>query len=194
MRLKLLLASGLFFGLLYWLRTRRRPMLPRDLAHAVTNQGSTLADLSRSGPLLIVFLRHFGCTFCREAVADLARLRDELGARLALVHLNHEQEAAATLGAAGLGDVPRFSDPEASLYQHFKLGRFRMSKAMLGRVWEARHHGVGWPTADWRQLGGALLVENGRVVSAWRAQHAGDRPDYRALCPGRGWPSVTGSA
>lgn len=182
MRLKLLLGSALFLYLLYWVRTRRRPMLPRDLAHAVTNQGSTLADLSRPGPLLIVFLRHFGCTFCREAVTDLARLRADLGASLALVHLNTEAEAAAVLGAAGLGDVPRFSDPEASLYRQFKLSRFRFSKAMLGRVWEARHHGVGWPTADWRQLGGALLVEQGKVVGAWRAEHAGERPDYRALC------------
>lgn len=179
MRLKLLLASGVFFGVLYWLRTRRRAMLPRELGQAMTNQGTTLLELSRSGPLLIVFLRHFGCTFCREAVADLASL--QLGTRLALVHLNSEPEAAAMLGAAGLGDVPRFSDPEGSLYRRFNLGRFQMKWEVLARAWEARRHGVGWPTADWRQLGGALLVEDGRVLRVWRAEHAGERPDYCAI-------------
>ena len=181
-KLGLLLASGAFFGFLFWLRTRRRQMLPRDLGQAVTNQGKSLLQLSQSGPLLIVFLRHFGCTFCREAVSDLAKLRDELGVSLALVHLNTEEEAARALGAAGLGDVPRFSDPEASLYRHYRLGRFQLTWQVVSRAWEARRHGVSWPTADWHQLGGAILVENGQVVKAWRAEHAGERPDYRTLC------------
>jgi hypothetical protein len=36
-----------------------------------TTTGSTLAALSKDCSVLVVFLRHSGCTFCREALADL---------------------------------------------------------------------------------------------------------------------------
>jgi hypothetical protein len=34
----------------------------------------TLADQLGDAPTLVVFLRHFGCAFCREAVSDLRKL------------------------------------------------------------------------------------------------------------------------
>ena len=45
------------------------------LAGALTSTGASLAELSRQQPILVVFLRHAGCTFCREALADLATQR-----------------------------------------------------------------------------------------------------------------------
>ncbi|MFN8816592.1 MAG: hypothetical protein ACK5ZV_07645, partial [bacterium] len=49
------------------------------LRGAMTSGGQSVAELSMRSPVLMVFLRHFGCTFCREALADvraqLARVR-----------------------------------------------------------------------------------------------------------------------
>ncbi|MFG0276220.1 MAG: hypothetical protein ACF8QF_14315, partial [Phycisphaerales bacterium] len=45
------------------------------MKRAITNTGESLADLSHVRPTLVVFLRHSGCTFCREAMSDLRRQR-----------------------------------------------------------------------------------------------------------------------
>ena len=37
-----------------------------------TNRGQTLQEMSQERPLLLVFLRHRGCPFCRETLADFA--------------------------------------------------------------------------------------------------------------------------
>ena len=42
-----------------------------------SSSGPSLEQLSHDRPQLVVFLRHFGCTFCRESLADLAEKRAE---------------------------------------------------------------------------------------------------------------------
>ena len=42
------------------------PALPEVLAGAVTESGRSLRDLAEEGPVLLVFLRHFGCSYCRH--------------------------------------------------------------------------------------------------------------------------------
>ena len=76
--------------------------------------------------MLVTFLRHAGCTFCREALADLQSQRNEIesrGARIALVHLGSEALAQKFFAHYGLGDVSRIGDPERRLYRAFHLRR-----------------------------------------------------------------------
>ncbi len=56
-------------------------------------QGRTVEELSNDQPVLLIFLRHFGCTFCREALADLRVQRSRIeaaGVRIAVVHMSPE--------------------------------------------------------------------------------------------------------
>ncbi|MCL7927899.1 MAG: hypothetical protein M8841_08945, partial [marine benthic group bacterium] len=59
-----------------------RAALPAESAAAVfgsTDQhGRSLDSLSRERPLLLVFLRHLGCTFCREAATDVSVQREAI--------------------------------------------------------------------------------------------------------------------
>ena len=43
-----------------------------------TESGANLLALAEGSPVLLVFLRHFGCSFCRKAISDVAGLRKEL--------------------------------------------------------------------------------------------------------------------
>ena len=58
------------------------PLAPKDestiLRETVTSNGNPLAELSLGKPMLPVLLRHSGCTFCRKAMADIARLRPRI--------------------------------------------------------------------------------------------------------------------
>jgi len=191
------------FGLILWSARRaaverRRmaaPEILRMALHRKTNYGVTLDELSRMSPVLLVFLRHAGCTFCREALADLAARRreiEETGTRLVLVHMGSEQQGVKFFAKYGLESVPHISDPKRSLYRAFGLPRGSFGDLFGPKVWvrgfEAAilgRHGVGRLVGDGFQMPGAFLLFHGEVVRSYRHQSAADRPDYMALVTGR---------
>ncbi|MFM8221522.1 MAG: hypothetical protein ACKOJF_21630, partial [Planctomycetaceae bacterium] len=96
--------------------------LPDLLKDYRDQQGVTLLDRSRQRPLLMLFLRHAGCTFCRQALADLAAARQSLegsGTGLLLVFLDEESVAGPLAGKYGLCDLPRVCDTQQRLYEAF---------------------------------------------------------------------------
>lgn len=168
------------------------PLTPAQaLDSAYTDVGGTLGELSETRPLLLVFLRHMGCTFCREALADLKLRRAEIesaGASIAVVHMSEPAVARATLHTYGLGDVPAASDPERRLYRAFELRRGSLFQLFGPRVWLRGFiagilagHGVGRLQGDGFQMPGAFLVHKRRIIRAYRHATAADRPDYCEL-------------
>jgi peroxiredoxin len=162
---------------------------PALLAAYSSQSGQTLATLAER-PLFLVFLRHFGCTFCREAVADLAEKRHTIegkGVPLAFVHLGTEEKARWFFKPYNMLDVPRFSDPDARLYQAFGLLRAELRQylnsesilRMLG-AW-FRGHFVGFPAGDIERMPGAFLIDRGEIQKAFRHKLVSDRPDYLSL-------------
>ena len=153
--------------------------------------GRTLAELSADRPVLLVFLRHLGCTFCREALADLASARarlDAAGVRIVLVHMGDDAGLATLVAKYGVGEAGRIADPGKSLYRAAELGRGNLAQLFGVRMWlrglEAgvfAGHGVGKLAGDGFQMPGALVLRQGRIVRAYRHQDAADRPDYCTL-------------
>ena len=171
-------------------RVFRSDRIDSALLGAYTSQtGQTLAALAER-PLFLVFLRHFGCTFCREAVADLSEKRQAIeakGAPLAFVHLGTEEKAQWFFKPYGLLDVPRLSDPEGHLYQAFGLLRAELRQYLnsesIVRMLHAwfRGHFVGFPAGDIERMPGAFLIDRGEIQKAFRHRLVSDRPDYLAL-------------
>ena len=152
-----------------------------------TNGGETLAAMSHQAPVLMAFLRHTGCPFCREAAADLARERamfQAIGLRLALVHMGDEQRGENFFDSYGLADVPCVSDPERTLYRAFKLRRGKLRQLFGLRVWRRavsaalRGHWPGSLQGDLFQMPGLFLIRNGEIVRTFRYETAADRPNY----------------
>src|SRR5580700_9218136 len=84
-----------------------------------TEAGRTLLELVDESPLLLIFLRHFGCSFCRQTLDDVSRIRGQIearGVRPVFVHLGTPERAQPYFDYYHLSDVERVSDPEASLY------------------------------------------------------------------------------
>jgi len=85
-----------------------------------TESGGNLPGLVEASPVLLVFLRHFGCSFCRQAISDVADLKgvlDKRWVRPVFVHLGTPERAKPFFDYSGIGDVERVSDPEAAVYQ-----------------------------------------------------------------------------
>jgi peroxiredoxin len=158
------------------------------LARATTTQGRSVLDITRAGPTLLVFLRHTGCTFCREALADIARQRATLesrGVSIVLVHQGRPDQGASTFERYGVADLPRASDPDRTLYRAMGLRRGNLTQLFGPRVWLRGvraglidRHLVGRLVGDGFQMPGAFLVRDGRVLASFRHEDAADRPDY----------------
>ncbi len=182
------------------LLSTRRTVSPEILRFALrrkTTSGVTIDELSRLSPVLLVFLRHTGCTFCREALADLAQRRQELesaGARLVLVHMSREEEGRRFLARYGLENVETISDPERAIYRAFGLPRGSFGDLFGPRVWVRGFqagilagHGVGALAGDGFQMPGVFLLFHGEIIRSYRHQSASDRPDYFSLVTGAGY-------
>lgn len=167
------------------------PKFDDALKQAVTNHGVSLYDLSFQGAVLVVFLRHFGCTFCRETVAELVRLRrpfEQNGIRLAFVHMGSEEEAGEFFEHYGCEEEHRISDPEQRIYQAFDLRRGTLGQIFGPRVMYRavvaglfKGHGVGRSSGDEFQMPGVFLIHKGRIEQSFRHRYASDRPDYLEL-------------
>ncbi len=165
--------------------------LPFDAAlHEFRVQtGQTLYRLSMESPVMLVFLRHFGCTFCREALAELARKRNQKkldpNTRLVLVHMATDEEAARFFARYGLENEARISDRNCELYRAFSLGRGTFGqlfglRSWLRGAWLLLTKGIffGAPIGDGFRMPGVFLVYRGRIIKSFRHAFAAQVPDY----------------
>jgi peroxiredoxin len=146
---------------------------PQVLAAATTAAGTSLATLAARGPILLVFLRHFGCPLCQEMVADVAAGRTAKaasGTTVVFVHMHPEPQAAAFFARFGVSDLERVSDPTRTLYRAFGVLRVVpsswLSFGLLRSYFRSilgGHHLPGYVGGDVRQASGVVRLVNGRV-------------------------------
>jgi len=170
------------------------PAVQKLALRAKTQYGVSLDELTRLSPVLLVFLRHTGCTFCRETLRDLSSKREAIeaeGVRLVLVFMAAECRVGDLLAKYGLEDVNRVSDPQQHVYRAFGLTRGRLLELIGPRViWSGLRglwNGHGWRmphNEDAFQMPGVFLLFHGEVLRSYRHQFAGDRPDYLSIVQG----------
>lgn len=150
--------------------------------------GESLLEASTSRVLVLVFLRHFGCTFTRQILRGLEGLKqaaDGRGAQLVLVHMLKGGEENRYLPAHG--DIPRIADPRCELYRAFGLGKGGFFELFGPKVWWLgmlsiyKGCGVGYLAGDGRQMPGAFVFHGGEIIASQRAASASDLPDLPAL-------------
>jgi hypothetical protein len=163
----------------------------KALQSVLSQHGRSLVQLSMQRPVLVTFLRHSGCTFCREALADLSSARKAIagtGLQLALVHMSSEQDGATLAAHYQLADVERFSDPQQLLYRAFELNRGRFHQLLGPAIWWrgflaaiVARHGFNRIDGDGFQMPGVFVLDRGQIVASYRHQTAADRPDYAEI-------------
>lgn len=157
--------------------------------------GETLFDASFRTPVMVVFLRHFGCTFCRETTRAISKKRSQIegkGTRIVLVHMSSEEDAKLFLNNYQIEDIDTLRDPECNLYHLFGLEKGSFSQLMgirvILRTIESgifRRNGLGALQGDSFQMPGIFLLNKGKVIKGYRHSYASDSPDFMdlATCP-----------
>ena len=161
------------------------------LAEMTTNRNRSIEDASKSSAILLVFLRHFGCTFCREALSDLSKKKADYeaeGVQLIFVHMSDEKTADEYFTRYDIVQPEYVSDPQCVYYAIFGLGKGKFSQLfglqVMIRGFESstlKGHGIGPFIGDGFQMPGVFLVQNGVIREQFILKLASDRPDYDHL-------------
>jgi peroxiredoxin len=163
------------------------------LEEMVTHAGSTLLALTYGGPVLLVFLRHFGCVFCKEALDDLAQKRTEFensGIRLVFVHMSDKDTALSYFEKFNLNGIDHISDPEQRYYASFGLHRGTFSQLYGLHTWmrgfqvkASRGYQVelAHKLGDSTQMPGVFVLHEGQIKESFIHQYAAERPNYDRL-------------
>lgn len=157
-----------------------------------TQKGNTLWDLSFRHPVLVVFLRHFGCVFCKEALTELGKIQHKIQGQqtqLVLVHLADPQTAETFFSQYGIEDVDYITDPEAGVYQKFGLLKGKLHQMMGLKVWlrtfqqgVVQGHGLSSQLiGDGFQMPGVFLLFEGEIKDKFIHHTIADKPDYIKL-------------
>ncbi|MBJ7330737.1 MAG: AhpC/TSA family protein [Solirubrobacteraceae bacterium] len=134
-------------------------------------------------PVALVFLRHFGCSFCREHAADLqqdiGRIRDA-GGDIVAIGMGTPAHAADFRRTSGI-DFGLLVAPDTTLHQAAGLAGGNWLSVLGPRAWPSivrvtrKGHKAKRTGADMSQLGGTFVIDtDGAVVWEHRARHSGD--------------------
>jgi len=172
-------------------------VIPQDaelveiLSRTFTVSGQSLLNLMDEKPIMLIFLRHFGCAFCRETIHDVSKAKAQLDARgvcPVFVHMATAERAEPFFNRYGLPGVQHVSDPEMKLYTapvfhllkstvlpHF-FGASAYLKLAKRALWR---YGAGSPgKEDPTQLPGVFFLKDRAIHRAFRHKNLGDRIDY----------------
>jgi len=161
------------------------------VANTKSLSGRSMTEMSWRQPTLVVFLRHFGCTFCREALKVLADQRssiESLGLSIAIVHMSNEQEGRNTLHSYDLRSVEIFSDPSCEMYRVCAIERADYSDIFnLRNITKAfttaffKRYGVGKIAGDVFRLSGAVVIHQGKIIGSSKSNIPADSIDFLEL-------------
>ncbi len=164
----------------------------QNLSLIITNKGHNLFDLSAQSPVLLVFLRHFGCVFCKESLYDVATKRGKFeteGIKIVLVHMADSQTADSYFKEFGLQNIEHVSDPDCKNYAVFGLVKGSFSQLYGLKTWirgfEVTATKPNLPNimriGDGLQMPGIFLIKDGKIVESFIYNSIADKPNYETF-------------
>lgn len=166
--------------------------LPSDiLQHPVQglnlNPG-TLADQLSHQPTLLVFLRHFGCMFCREMVRDLRQISQNTPEYPAILFFcQGTLEEGQTFFNQFWPAAKAIVDTPKTFYSALGLRRATIGQMIGIQVWTcsframSKGNFIGKPVGDPWIMPGVFLVQGSEIVWSHHFRHQGDHPQWSVI-------------
>lgn len=154
-------------------------------------QGKSLLEHSQHAGLVLVFVRHKGCTFCREALSELSKNLPMIlkkGLQPIVVHMGPESTSEELKNEYNLDSVGWISDPQKKFYAAFGLQRGSLKQLFGPRVVARgfvagvlKGHGLGAIEGDALQMGGVFLLRQGQIKKLHDPCDAADVGDWNQI-------------
>jgi hypothetical protein len=145
----------------------------------------SLRDQLADQATLLIFLRHFGCIFCRETVGDLRALSEKDPSFPSVLFFSQGSPTEARVFLNRYWSSGRsISDPELGFYEAFGVhqGSFLQTIGpgvlLSTRRAAAKGYENGPRDGDIWRMPGAFLVRGGDILWRHEFRHAADYPDF----------------
>ncbi len=156
------------------------------------NTGTSLYELTTNKNVLLVFLRHFGCVFCKEALKDLASKKQSIadkGVELVFVHMSDNNIADRYFKDFNLSGCAHISDPNKEYYHAFGLRKGSFTQLYGLQTWvrgfapvnKGNKLEVSKSLGDATQMPGIFHIFDGKILDSYIHKLASDNPDYMKL-------------
>lgn len=153
------------------------------------NDGSNLFEYSLIQPVLLIFLRHFGCVFCKEAMTDISALKESIfakGVKIVFVHMAENKIADTYFKEFNLSDCKHISDTQKKFYRLFGLRKGSFTQLYGMQTWvrgfapENKKHKleVSKSLGDATQMPGIFHINEGIIQKSFIHNLASEKPDY----------------
>ncbi|MEQ8765074.1 MAG: peroxiredoxin-like family protein [Planctomycetota bacterium] len=151
--------------------------------------GRTMGEQLRGRAVQLVFLRHAGCIFCRETVAELRQAHEEVRdyPHVLFVAQGNLEQNRKFFEKAGWPEAPVVADPGREVYRAFGVKKgtirqlFGLSVWRAGRRARKKGHRLGAIQGNPWIMPGIFLIFDGVLAWRHRFQHAGDHPDFECV-------------
>lgn len=157
-----------------------------------TNTGENLLTLSYNKPILMVFIRHFGCTFCKETVSEISNVENQIrekGLTPVFVHLSDPSYGDKFFEKYFSHQVLHVSDPCRRLYRSLDIKRGNLWQLFGLPTWYRGfvagvfkgHGGPGEIEGDFLQLGAYFVLDKGQIVFSHYNHSASEQFDLSTI-------------
>jgi peroxiredoxin len=161
----------------------------QSLSVIKTNKGNSLAELSDQSPVLLVFLRHFGCVFCKDSMHEISKRKEKFkkeGIKIVLVHMSDYATATSYFKKFNIQDLEQVSDEDCKYYAAFGLVKGSFSQLFglktLIRGFEIAATKQMLPglirIGDGLQMPGIFLIKDGTIIDSFIHLNVADKPNY----------------
>lgn len=154
----------------------------------VNLQPGTLQDQFGNTPTLLVFLRHFGCIFCREMVRDLREIAATNRSYLPILFFYQGNAAdGKTFFNTFWPEARAVADESRIFYTAFGIQRGGMKEMLGPEVWACgvraalKGNTGGLPSSDPWMMPGLFVVQGHMILWQHVFRHAGDHPDFTRI-------------
>jgi len=156
------------------------PIVVFDLEGREVRLGQLWADRT----VVLVFVRHFGCVFCKQQLAEISPLLDRVqrvGARIVVIGQGSIEEARVFRDTEKL-TLPLLTDPSRASYCALDMRRGLTSvlrASVVVRAWSTWRAGFrqSHVAGDALQQGGVVVIAPGGVERfRFISREAGDHP------------------
>jgi peroxiredoxin len=182
----------LYFLLYLSILSNRMNITNEHLESQVASNGKTILKMSQESPVLLVFLRHFGCIFCKESLFDISKQKQQIqdaGINIIFVHMSDRVEAESFFKNYDLGNVVHIADPLCKLYSLFGLVKGSFNQLFGLKTWIRGAEIIAVKQqmpgllriGDGFQMPGIFLLRDGAVVSSFIHNSVADKPNYESF-------------
>jgi hypothetical protein len=149
----------------------------------------TLRDQLGSAPTLLVFLRHFGCPFCKQTIADLRDVSQRVaGYPPVLFFYQGTQNEGRAFLRRYWPEARAVADADGVFYDGMGVGHGGLAQMFhpgvlpaLARAAANGHLGGDDAGGDSRRMPGLFVTRAGEIVWSHRARHQADHPAFARI-------------